>query len=139
VPEVVFRIKQRFTILDTWKVQYKIADVTYSGLPAWVDEFVPTVPGLDIRYALDRYSDPLLSRYRYTPDQCLDRVPTETRTCASRKGCFGWDPKKCLDLKRNPCEVLVLPGSSEEEAKELLQLVNLWREKYYVARTETDL
>lgn len=129
-------IVKKITILDKFKAKYKVAEVIHTGLPEWVDLLVPVVPASEIRMALDRYSEPLIRSFQYTPDQCLDRVPAVDRICQVRKGCFGWK-EKCLDLKKNTCALLTV-GEDPNLYTDLSSLVNLWRDDYYVVVAKTE-
>ena len=132
----MLKVLRKLTVLDKFKAKWKVAEVEYSGLPEWVDLLVAPVPAGDLRLALDRYAEPLLRSFRYTPAECLDRVPTTSRTCMVYKGCFGWDEKKCLNLKKNTCQLLLI--GPDENSTDLTVLVNLWREGYYVVTAKTE-
>lgn len=117
-------VLQQFTVLDEFEHAYKIVQIAYSDAPAWVEGLITDVSLEDIRLALDRYAVPLLLKKRYSPKECLKRVPEDVRICSLHEGCFGWS-KKCLQLVSNKCE---LYQTSEEDSKELTKLVNFWRE-----------
>jgi hypothetical protein len=134
----MIRVVKKITVLDNFHAKYKVAQIEHSGLPEWVSLLVTEVPESLIRMALDRYAEPLIREFRYTPDQCLDRIPERDRVCAVKKGCFGWVPHKCTNLKRNTCELLLMPGATETESSELTTIVNLWREKYNVVTAKTE-
>ena len=134
----MLKVIKKITILDKFQAKYKVAHIEHSGLPEWASLLIPEVPENELRLALDRYAEPLVRSFRYTPDQCLDRVPSPDRVCGVRKGCFGWKPEKCTNLKRNTCELLSIQGSSEMESTELTAIVNLWRDSHYVVSTKME-
>ncbi len=135
----MFLVKQKFTVVDKYQVKYKIAEVEHSDLPSWVQGLIPDVDRKDVRYALDRYADPLVRKFPYTPAQCLDRIGQVYKLCAIRKGCFGWRLDKCSNLKTNTCALLVMPGKDDSESAQLTELVNLWRDECQVISVKTDL
>lgn len=130
-------VVKKLTLLDKFRDKYLVAQVLHSDLPSWVDLLVPEVPESEIQMALARYAEPLIRSFRYTPDQCLDRVPKQDRICQVRKGCFGWKEAKCLNLKKNTCELLTV-GENPGLNTDLTTLVNLWREDYYVVVAKTE-
>lgn len=134
----MFKVVQKFTVMDKFEAKYKIAEIEYSGLPPWVSVLIPMVDRLDVRFAIDRHVNPLVRKLQFTPSECLDRLEHNSKLCTLRKGCFGWRVGKCTDLKRNTCDLLVIPGATEEESSQLTELVNLWRDRYYPISVKTD-
>lgn len=126
-------VKQTFTVLDRYKVKYPIVQVELDpGLPEWVDSLITQCEAQDIRYALDRYADPLVRKIRYTPRQALDRIPDEYRKCTQYKGCLMWNEKDCMNLKKQTCMMFEAGGATPEIRMALTDLVNLWRDGHNV-------
>jgi hypothetical protein len=135
----VFRVVQKFGVVDRFGTKALVAEVEYRDLPVWVDALVTKVDRGVLRLALDRYADRLLSDIRYTPKQCLDRVPVGERRCVLWEGCFGWKKSTCTNLKKNTCPLLQMPDVNAEWDGEITDLVNLWRDKYHVVRVQKQI
>lgn len=130
----MLRVVSKFGVVDKFRGKYLVAEVEYDDMPEWVDALVTVVDRGVVRLALDRYADRLMSDIKYTPKQCLDRVPKAARRCILWNGCFGWKESTCTNLKKNTCPLLQMPDQNDEHDEDVTTLVNLWRDKYHVVR-----
>lgn len=134
----MLKIVQQFGVRDKFDLFYQIAQVEYENLPSWVEPFIARVSQTNIRFALDRYADPLVRELRYTPKEVLDRVPTEHKKCQIWDTCASRRELECLNMKKNVCRVYEAPAPTPEQRVELTDLMNLWRDGWNVVTVEPD-
>jgi hypothetical protein len=127
------KIIQKFTILDQFQNPFQIAQIV--DPPSFLVQLISKISSTNIRLALDRYAEPLIFDLKYTPKECLQRIPSEKSICILSKSCFGYK-KSCLNLATNKCLMLQLPNNKNTLDQDLTDIVNLWRDNYYVIQEE---
>ena len=127
------KVARKFGVRDKFDRKYEVAQVVFEEeVPDWVWHLIAVCTAEDVEHALHRYADPLVRTFQYTPKQALDRVPDDYKVCAQYKNCVMWNERACTNLKKNVCRLLEVPTDDPELSVVLTDVVNLWRDGFYV-------
>lgn len=104
------------------------------GLPEYADlrRLCVETTKLNVTLALDGWAQPLLSALnRYTPAQCLERVPEDLIPCQLMKSCNLYNPL-CHRLRDLACPVYEPSARKPEDAEGVAAIIGAWRDGKYI-------
>lgn len=84
-----------------------------------------------LQLALQGFLEPLLSKIKYSPNECFERIAEKYKPCQLRSYCASFQPS-CFDLKHLKCLLYESDFGQKEFGKKLAELFRFWQDGYYV-------